>query len=117
MSPSLTKSRRILGELRKINGKKHYILQGMHGAKHPISTEGFDDHMKRYCEAIGIPYHASHKVRYLGITKLYEAGVDETIIQKTAGHSTVDMTRKYNKDRRKLAIDKEQWETLFDAKA
>lgn len=73
--------------------------------------------MKRYCEAIGIPYHASHKVRYLGITKLYEAGVDETIIQRTAGHSTVDMTRKYNKDRRKLAIDKDQWEALFGAKA
>lgn len=114
--PVSSEARRILGELRKINGKKHYILQGMHGAKHPISTEHFDDHMKRYCEAIGIPYHASHKVRYLGITKLYEAGVDETIIQRTAGHSTVDMTRKYNKDRRKLAIDTEQWEALFGAK-
>ncbi|MGN0401715.1 MAG: tyrosine-type recombinase/integrase [Acetatifactor sp.] len=58
-------------------------------------------------------YHSSHKVRYLGITKLYEAGVDEAIIQKTAGHSTIEMTRHYNKDRRACSVDCETWNDLF----
>ena len=44
---------------------------------------------------------------------MYEAGIDEAIIQKSAGHSTIDMTRHYNKDRRTLQVDKEVWNALF----
>ena len=42
-----------------------------------------------------------------------EAGIDETVIQRTAGHSTNDMTRKYNKDRRTCSVDSEVWNGLI----
>ena len=44
---------------------------------------------------------------------MYEAGIDESTIQRSAGHSTIDMTRHYNKDRRKLQVSKEVWNALF----
>ena len=115
--PVSQEAKSILAELRKINGSKKYILQGTHSAKFPISTERFDDHLKRFCEGCGIPYRSSHKIRFLGITKMYEAGFDEKVIQKSAGHSTLDMTRHYNRDRRTITADREQWEALFGAKA
>lgn len=110
-------AKEILKELRKINGDKKYIFQGMNGAKHPISTERFDDHMKRYCEACGITYHASHKVRYLAITKMYEAGFDENFIKESSGHSSVNMTRRYKQKRKELQVNREAWERLFGSNA
>ena len=44
---------------------------------------------------------------------MFEAGIDEVTIQKTAGHSNIDMTRKYNKDRRTCSVEKEVWNDLF----
>lgn len=101
----------ILLELKKINGNKPYILQSK--GEFPITANRFNAHLRSYCEKCDITYHSSHKVRYLGITKLYEAGVDESIIQRTAGHSTVDMTRHYNRDRRTCSVDSEVWNNLF----
>lgn len=113
--PVSEEAKEILAELRKINGGCHYILQSK--GKLPITTKHFNSHLRAFCAKCGINYHSSHKVRYLGITKLYEAGVDEVVIQRTAGHSTVDMTRHYNRDRRALHIDRDQWEKLFGKKA
>ena len=104
----------IFTELKKINGTKHYILQSK--GKLPITTKHFNNHLRAFCDECGVTYHSSHKVRYLGITKLYEAGVDEVTIQKTAGHSTIDMTRHYNKDRRACSVDVSTWNELFGRK-
>ena len=101
----------IITELKKINGGKHYILQSK--GKFPITTKHFNNHLRAFCDECGVTYHSSHNVRYLGITKLYEAGVDEATIQKTAGHSTIEMTRHYNKDRRACSVDSEVWNDLF----
>lgn len=111
--PVSDRAKNILAELRKINGNKHYILQGKNNAKFPISTDHFNEHLKKYCEACGVHYCPSHKIRFLGISKMYEAGIDESTIQRSAGHSTIDMTRHYNKDRRKLQVSKEVWNALF----
>lgn len=101
----------ILLELEKINGHKHYILQS--NGQLPITTKHFNNHLRAFCEECGVTYHSSHKVRYLGITKMFEAGIDEVTIQKSAGHSTIDMTRHYNRDRRACSVDKEVWNNLF----
>lgn len=101
----------IITELKKFNGNKHYILQSK--GKFPITTKHFNSHLLAFCEGCGATYYSSHKIRYLGITKLFEVGVDEATIQKTAGHSTVEMTRHYNKDRRACSVDSEVWNGLF----
>lgn len=101
----------IIKELQKLNGNKHYILQSK--GQFPITTKHFDNKLRDYCKEAGVTYHSSHKVRYLGITKMFEAGVDETVIQRTAGHSTIDMTRHYNKDRRTCSVDVSTWNKLF----
>lgn len=104
----------ILLKLKKINGHKHYILQSK--GKLPITTKHFNNHLRAFCDECGVTYHSSHKVRYLGITKMFEAGIDEVTIQKSAGHSTIDMTRHYNKDRRACSVDVEVWNNLFGRK-
>lgn len=111
--PVSNTAKEILDELRKINGNKKYIFQGNREAKFPINTSHFNDRLKKYCEECGVTYHSSHKTRFLGISKLYEAGVDETMIQRLAGHANPGMTECYNKDRRSLNMDKDTWERLF----
>ena len=111
--PVSNKAKEILDELRKINGDKHYIFQGNRGAKFSINTNHFNEVLKKYCEECGVTYRSSHKARFLGISKLYEVGVDEAMIQKLAGHSSIEMTRHYNKDRRSTHIDKDKWDELF----
>ena len=113
MLPISEEAVKILKSVKVINGSKHYIFQGMNGAKWPVSEERFNDHLRRYCEAWGVTYHSSHKVRYLGITKMYEAGIDESEIQRSAGHASIDMTRKYIRDRRRLQVSNDDWEKIF----
>lgn len=113
MLPISDEAIKILEELKTINGDKPYVLQATNGAKLPIATDKFNKHLKRYCEECGVTYRSSHKIRFLGITKLFEAGVDEVTIQKSAGHSNIEMTRHYNRDRRDLQVDRNVWNNLF----
>ena len=91
----------VVEELRKINGSKKYILNGKGDAKFSVPTNRFNAHIKQYCEACGIKYHSSHKFRFYGITRLYENNVDEESIRYTAGHTTLEMTRHYDKSHSK----------------
>lgn len=42
----------------------------------------FYEHLRGYCKEAGVRYLSSHKIRFYGITSLYEAGVEERVIQK-----------------------------------
>ena len=42
-----------------------------------------------------------YKVRFYGITRMYENNVDEESIRYTAGHTTLEMTRHYDKSHSK----------------
>lgn len=95
--PVSNEAKKILEQLRIINGDKKYILQGSNNASFSISENGFNEHLRKYCKNAGIPYRSSHKFRFYGITALYDAGVDEPTIQYLAGHTTSDMTRKYRR--------------------
>ena len=87
----------VLEELRKINGDKEFILQS--SGKNPISTNQFNEHLKKYCEEAGIQYHSSHKIRFFQCSNMYENGVDEKVNQYFMGHEEIATTRHY--DRRK----------------
>ena len=91
----------VVEELRKINGHKKYILNGRGDAKFSIPPNKFNEHLREYCEDCGITYHSSHKFRFYGITRMYELGISEDSIQYTAGHTTLEMTRHYDKSRSK----------------
>ena len=100
----------ILGKLKEINGDKEYIFQS-NGEK-PISTNNINEHLKKYCEAIGIRYRSTHKIRFYACSNLYDNNVDENTIRYYMGHSTIGMTRHY--DRRKAKrLSEDKVNSLF----
>ena len=92
----------ILDELFKINGDKDYILQSK--GEMPISTNNFNDHLREYCEKCGVEYKSSHKIRFYACSRMYDLGYDEKTIQKNMGHSSLVMTRHYDR-RQKKTVD------------
>ncbi len=104
-------AKEILKKLREINGDKKYILQGKNNAKHSISRSCFNRHLAEYCKAAGVRYLSSHKIRFWGIGEMYANEVPESSIQYSAGHSHVEMTRHYNRNKKIPHIDK--WDTIF----
>jgi integrase len=111
--PVSKEAREVLDELRKINGDKVFIIHGSQGAKFAISGDHFNAHLRTYCEAIGIRYLSSHKIRFYGVTALYKAGIVETDIQRIAGQKNVLTTRHYNRSEKKISVDAEKWEKVF----
>lgn len=103
----------ILEKLREINGDKKYILNGCRNAAFSISENKFNDHLKQYCEECGVEYFSSHKIRFYGITMLYEKNVPEHLIQYIAGHSNVAMTQHYNRPDYSQKISSEVWNSIF----
>ena len=92
----------ILDELFRINGDKEYILQSK--GKMPISTNNFNDHLREYCEKCGVEYKSSHKIRFYACSRMYDLGYDEKTIQKNMGHSSLVMTRHYDRRQKKTLI-------------
>lgn len=90
----------ILEEIHKINGNKVYILQS--NGDMPISTNHFNEHLKLYCKDLNIQYKSSHKIRFYACSMMYEAGFDEKTIQKCMGHTSVAMTRHYDRRKKKI---------------
>lgn len=82
----------ILKKMKELNpdGKLLFQFEGR-----PLTTETFNRRLKKYCEAVGIPYLSSHKIRFTGASMLYNAGVKPIDIQPLLGHSTLGMTEHY----------------------
>lgn len=87
----------VLEELEQINGDKEFILQS--AGDLPISTNNFNEHLRKYCHAAGIEYHSSHKIRFFACSNMYDNGLDEKLNQYFMGHQYITTTRHY--DRRK----------------
>lgn len=100
----------ILAELYKLNGDKEYILQS-HGEM-PISTNNFNEHLKKYCAECGIRYLSSHKIRFYVCSRMYDLGMDEKTIQSNMGHSSLDMTRHYDR-RKKKPVERSVVNSVF----
>jgi len=78
----------------------------------PIETSHFNSHLKKYCKACGIEYRSSHKFRFYGVSEAYSQGIDEGKIVSYANHSSVDMTRHYDRSRR-LSFSHDEAEAVF----
>lgn len=100
----------VLLKLQEINGDKKYVLNSK--GDMPITTNNFDEHLRKYCNACGIKYRSSHKIRFYNCSKMYEMNVDEKSIQEMMGHSSVQMTRHYDRRQAKM-ITEEDADVLF----
>ena len=60
----------------------------------PMNTERFNVYLKRYCNAVGIPYHSSHKIRFYSASIAYN-GHNLATISKMMGHSQTATTIHY----------------------
>ena len=101
----------ILEELKEINGERKYVLQS-NGGEMPITKNGFNEHLRKYCIECGITYRSSHKIRFYNCSKMYEMGVDEKTIQEMMGHTTIQMTRHYDR-RQAQEISAEYADEIF----
>ncbi len=106
----------IIEKLRMINGKKKYILQAGCGSKKPITTTKFNEHLKLYCKNAGVRYLSSHKIRFYGATALFDAGVEPEQIRRIMGHTTLEMTERYNRTKGEVHVDKDIWNSVFSTK-
>ena len=92
--------------------KQVYILANREG-NNPIMTNRFNENLKKACEAVGIPYFSSHKIRFGVVTAMYDAGIAENIIQSWAGHSCITTTRHYDRRSREIKLTDDQMQKVF----
>ncbi|MCR4697058.1 MAG: site-specific integrase [Lachnospiraceae bacterium] len=95
----------VLKELKLITGDKFYVLNS--AGENPITENNFNQHLKKYCEACGVTYLSSHKIRFYHCSRMYELGVDEKAIQSAMGHSDIGMTRHYDRRKEKRFTNEE----------
>lgn len=93
--PLTEKTRQILERAKQQNPDGEYIF--MPEGKQ-MTTISFNRHLKKHCNAIGIPYRSSHKIRFTVASLLYHKHqVDTPILQRLLGHTSLNMTFHYLK--------------------
>ena len=90
--PLTDEAREIIDLLRQMNLDNNYLffVDGK-----PITTVTFNRHLKKCCNALGIEYRSSHKLRFSTASILYQNGLSTPELQKMLGHSTLAMTEHY----------------------
>ena len=84
----------ILQQAKRINPDGEYVF--MPNGK-PIVTLTFNKRLRKYCEAAGVPYHSSHKIRFYAASTAYD-GENLITISKMMGHSQINTTLHYLRD-------------------
>lgn len=84
----------ILEKARKLNTDGEFVFMPY---GRPMNTERFNIHLKRYCEAVGIPPRTSHKIRFYNASVAYN-GHNLATISKMMGHSSSSSTMHYLRD-------------------
>ena len=82
---------KILKKAKQLNPDGVYVFEP-HGKI--MTTDRFNRKLKAYCEACGIPYHSSHKIRFYNASTAYD-GKNLVTISKLMGHSKVETTLHY----------------------
>lgn len=99
-------SDRAIGYL-NLERKKHpfgYIFVREDGE--PFRTNDVNHELKRkICPIANVEYKSTHKNRYRVITTQYAMGVDEEVIRQNSGHTSANMTKKYNQNHNNLLLD------------
>ena len=63
----------------------------------PLNSDTFNDWLRKYSKAAGVPYLSSHKLRFTVASILYNGGhgIDLKQLQRILGHSNLAMTLHY----------------------
>ena len=63
----------------------------------PLYNDTFNDWLRKYSKAAGVPYLSSHKLRFTVASILYNGGhgIDIKMLQRILGHSNLAMTLHY----------------------
>ncbi len=104
-------AKNILSQLKLISGNSEFILTNKAGTT--IKTNKFNKYLKKYCEACGIRYLSSHKIRFYAVTEQAKAGMDLSRIQYNSGHKCKSTTLHYMRNASNEAISDEKWEKVF----
>lgn len=60
-----------------------------------MTTNRFNNYLKKYCSECGITYHSSHKIRFYNASTAYNNGVALTDLARLMGHSQTATTLHY----------------------
>lgn len=101
----------ILSQLKLLCGTSDYILTNKAGTT--VKTNKFNAYLKKYCEACGIRYLSSHKIRFYAVTEQAKAGIDLATIQRNSGHKCKSTTLHYIRNASNEAVSDERWESVF----
>ena len=101
----------ILAQLKLLCGTSEYILTNKAGTT--VKTNKFNAYLKKYCEACGIRYLSSHKIRFYAVTEQAKAGMDIATIQHNSGHKCKSTTLHYIRNASNEAVSDERWESVF----
>lgn len=84
----------ILQRARELNPDGEFVFMPY---GRPMNTERFNIYLQRYCNAVEIPYHSSHKIRFYNASVAYN-GHNLATISKMMGHSQTATTMHYLRD-------------------
>ncbi len=101
----------ILSQLRLMSLGSEFILNNSAGTT--IKTNKFNEYLKKYCEACGIRYLSSHKIRFYAVTEQVRAGIDLSTIQYNSGHRCKSTTLRYIRNAGRGTVSDEKWEKVF----
>ena len=88
------------------------ILESERGT--PLRTNRFNEKLRAYCQAAGVRYLSSHKIRFYAITEQAASGMDLPTIQYNSGHRSPQMTLHYLRPQGMAEDQREHWDAAFN---
>lgn len=85
-------AQRTLKEIRKLNPFGEYMFMS---DRKRIKEKAFSVKIVKICRYVGIKERSMHKARKTYATKLINGGVDESLVIKQMGHTSIDCTRNH----------------------
>lgn len=87
-----SQAQKTLKQIRRMNpfGEYMFVRNGIR-----IKEKAFSVKIVKICQYVGIKERSMHKVRKTYATKLINGGVDESLIIKQMGHTSIDCTKNY----------------------
>lgn len=86
-------AKQILHKLKMLNPFGEYIFEDEN--RNLYDSKKLTVRLYQICDRLNIPRRSLHKARKTYITKLINAGVEETVILNQAGHTDIQTTRSY----------------------
>jgi len=106
-------AKQVLLQLKLLCSNSEFILINKAGTT--VKTNKFNEHLHKYCDACGIRYLSSHKIRFYAVTEQARIGKSLSDIQYNSGHRNKGTTEGYIRrvQNREKAVADEDWEKIF----